>query len=483
MSIESIDYLSENIEGSLQIGLDIVDTSNTKSTSKSPHDIRYNPMYWTSCTHYFGIDNNYLYTNIQYTTGFSSNIFIINNNGVLNPKYKIDGTSTASQIRNQLYQLIFKSFDSQNFTPSGIITEIIDNPYPNVYFNKNVTTQIKLSTTYRGILTEQMQHAIDNFKLEQDNKLQAYKAKQEFFKTTVQEYNINDNRFNDDLQIILESPLLNHQDFYNQIIVNYPKLNHDFINAVKSYFQLNNPKYKENIVWKQEIKNACQYKTGVDVISKEFHSNFFYIYIDDKTLQRFFNRLRTGKTTTKYLFKHALGLLYINGKFKVTIDDIFYYMMIIIEKYMIQLDTHALVDSKDNEKTVGINKMIADIKKLSEDESYTKSLNDIRAKTRNGCMFPAGWTTTMKSEWKEKNKVERNAGNKQKERKDKGDKHMFTKANDNQSRIGMKYKKELNVELMMRILELRKEGKTLEEIGNEMGMNKMKVSRLLKKMQ
>lgn len=471
---------NENLDSNLQIGLDIVDTSNTKSTSKSPHDIRYNPMYWKSCTHYFTIDNNYIYTNIQYTTGYSSNISIIDINGVLNPKFKIDGTSTASQIRNQLYQLIFKSFDAAHFNPSGIITEIIDNPYPNVYFNKNVTPQIKLSTTYRGILTEQMQHAIDNYKLEQEKKLQAFKAKQEFFKTTVQEYNITDDRFNDDLQIILESPLLNHQDFYNQIIVNHSKLNHDFINAVKSYFQLNNPKYKENIVWKQEIKNPCQYRTGVDVINKDFHSNFFYIYIDDKTLQRFFNRLRTGKTTTKYLFKYALGLLYINGKFKVNIDDIFYYMMIIIEKYMIQLDTHALVDSKDNEKTVGIEKMLADIKKLSEDENYTKSLSDIRAKTRNGCMFPVGWTDTMKSEWKENNKVERNDG---KQRKDKGEKHMVIKTINNQSRVGMKYKKELNVELMTRILELRKDGKTLEEIGKEMGMNKMKVSRLLKKLE
>lgn len=486
----SISYLyHENNSASPNMDASPNDILLGKPINKRIIDRTFNPMYWVEATHKFTLSGQYQYTNIRYTDGHQQNITIIDEDYKINKKYKMDDSTTASYIRTELFKLIAASYDPTNFVNSRFLTQIIDHPYPTVEWRDGVTRRITLRTAFEGEISPELQNRFDEHdrirQAEIQERIRKALEKKSYFEQSSQ-YNLDEQKFTNQLVIKTDAPILDSADFYNQIIFpnqQKPSLNHDFINIAKEFFRIRDNKYNKSFRWQQQITTPCYYKFGIDQISTSsntIHENTFYIFFNDSILQNYFKYAKPSKSTTQYIFKHSLGLLYINGYREVNIDDIFFAMLVFIEKYFIQINRHDIkAMDKGVEKEMSFTKLISNIKQMCEEISWIKALNDIRGKSKNGCLFPDRWNEEDKRNWKEINNIER------KERKDKGGKHMFTKANDNKSRIGMKYNKkektQERIELARRILALQLEGKSYSQIKDILKISKTQISRILKK--
>lgn len=488
----------------LNLDADLGDLNKSKSITKRIIDRTYNPMYWIEATHKFTLSGQYQYTNIRYTDGHQQNIIIIDENGKINKKYKMDDATTASYIRTELFKLISLSYDVNNFSNSRLLTQIIDHPYQTSEWRDGVTRKITLRTIYEGELTNEIQNRFEEYDRIKQSELQERirKAleKKSFFEQS-KNYNLDEQKFTNQLIIKQESPLLDSTDFYNEVIFpnqNKPALNHDFINTVKEFFKSRSNRYKNTFRWQMQITRPCHYKFGIDQISANsdtVHSNTFFLFFNDTILQSYFKSARPSKTTTQYIFKHALGLLYMNEYNEVNIDDIFFAMMIFIEKYFIQTNRHEIKNrDKGVEKEMSFIKLISNIKQMSNEISWIKTLNDIRGKSKNGCLFPDGWSDTDKEEWKEINGIERKEHSKRNDKGQKRDRYTMSEDAIERNRLlaekrrGTKYKKSIEKRMdeertLMRILELKKEGYSINGIVKEMGISKSTVQRKLKEIE
>lgn len=476
------------MEHNLLVGLSEPDISNSKSIGRC-YDGTLNPMQWTKCIHRFKLDHSYSHTDIILLNGDIRSFCILDSDGTLNPKFHISSPSVADNIRLELYNLIFASYSE--FTSDGVLKRTITHPYINAEWTGTVTTKIELCSTYQGNLTEEQKEILDNYKKEQDR----IKAELEIIREEKKK------KFKIASEFDVESlpnlpcipsaaaPFIDSGDFYSKIKLNGINLKfnnfvvtHSYIDAIKAAFREFNPsRYDVDIKWRMNIENPVCYKYGVNQVSDDFYSKF-YIYYNDDVIRGFFtSNMKLGKSLSWRLYYWSLGLLYINGKLNddTNIDDVFYYMMCFIEKYFIQNNVHAIQEvnkaNRNDIKIMSIEKLISNIRQYQREISVLEVLNFVRGKTKNGCLFPKGWSSEEKKKWKESHDIERQGRN------DKGGKHMFKKGTNNQSRIGMKYKKKLDVELITRIINLKKDNKSFREISEILGIPKSNVMRLYNK--
>lgn len=249
--------------------------------------------------------------------------------------------------------------------------------------------------------------------------------------------------------------------------------------------------------WTTSPIRPCHYKYGIEQSSEQFDINSYYIYFSDAGISTWLSDKATRQNSAKFLFRLGIALLYTNGYLtnlnNVSADLIIYAILTVLQKYFI----HGISNGTDWIPDMNLEKFLRNVIKFCKEDTIKESLDAIKA-NRNGCVFPKDWTADMKKEWKEKNGIKRNNGQKQKERSDKGikrgkqvhkshKKHKqhkqhkeHTKPNmDNQSRIGMKYNKG-NEELIDRAKRLKQEGLTLDEIVSEIGKSKSTIRRWLK---
>lgn len=456
------------------------------------YDPTYNPTTWVKCIHHFDLSHKYSYTDIFYLNGTIRKICIIDSNGKINPNYDLTGTSTACNIRRFLYDLIADSYTE--FNQDLIIKRVIEHPYLNAEYLGTVTTRIEMISVYQGNLTEEQQFLVNTYKAEQERIKKEIEKKRDDKKLAFIEaskYDCASVDCDNIPTVLLDGPFVNSDDFYSKIKLNGIHISfnnfivtHSYIDSIKAAFKEFNPsRYDIDIKWQMNVENPSYYRYGVNQTTKDFNEKF-YIYYNDKVIKNFFSdNMKLGKSISWKLYYWTIGLLYINNRLneETNLDDIFYFMMCFIEKYFIQNNVHVIQEvneaNRNDIKMMSIEKLISNIKQYQREIDILDVLNFVRGKTKNGCLFPKGWTAEQKREWKENNNIER------RERKDKGGKHMFKKGTTNQSKIGMKYKKQLDIELLTKILELRKEGKTFKEISNVMDIPKSTIIRLYKKVE
>lgn len=497
----SIKYLFQSSDG-LSIGLsqNELDNDGWKST-KRIFDNTLNPMYWSVCMHRFNLNKSYAYTDIILLNGDKRKFVIIDENGKINPKYDITSNSTASRIRLELYNLIGLSYTE--FNPTGIISRILEHPYKTAEWRGTVTDKIEMTTTFQANLTPEQQLIVEQYKAEQ-NKIKAeldaiQDKKKQIYKDSTEFDASSDNCTNIPI-ISSEAHFIKSGNFYERIKLHGINLKfntfvvtHSYIDAIKKAFtEFDSERYNVDIKWKINLTEPAYYKFGINQISDEF-SKKFYIYYNDNVISNFFtkiknNQTKLGKALAWRLYYWTIGLMYINNKLdnNTNIDDIFFYMMCFIEKYFIKNNVHAIQEvnkaNKNDIKIMSIEKLISNIIDYQKEIDILEILNFIRGKSKNGCLFPDGWTDKQKREWKESNNIERK---KHKERKDKGEKHMFKEEKANQSKVGMKYdksdKNQEKIDLARQILKLQLEGKSYSDITEELKVSRGQISKILKK--
>lgn len=252
--------------------------------------------------------------------------------------------------------------------------------------------------------------------------------------------------------------------------------------------------------WTTNPIRPCHYKYGIEQTSEQFDINSYYIYFSDAGISSWLSDTATRQNSAKFLFRLGIALLYTNGYLTnsnnelniVSTDLIIYAILTVLRKYFIKGQSNGTDWIPD----MNLEKFLRNVVKLCQEDTIKESLDAIKA-NRNGCVFPKDWTADMKKEWKDKNGIKRNNGQKQKERSDKGikrgtqvhkqhkshKKHKHhkehTKPNmDNQSRIGMKYNKG-NEELIERAKQLKQEGLSNAKIGEILNVSGKTIGRWL----
>lgn len=444
---------------------DAILLNSTGSAEKHIRDNSLNPKYIKSVYHLFDIDTlEYRYSTIVYTKTRIKNLTKAPSTKRINLlEYRNKVAKNA--IRDLIFDSIFKPIES------SIIIETNYNVYGLTNTNKiKSEKQIIIKSNLWELQSDTTTSTTDN---SIDTTVEITNSKAEYHKS---KSNIDTTEF----------PIIDSSSLITNVILDeikdYSLVRQSTINSILT-------KYNDiiNIDWKwiETINHPCYYKHGIEQTNTHFDNNSYFIYFNDKIIRNWIATNATRSNFTKLIFRYGIALLYINEylttkKDKLTVDLVVYSVLTILQKYFIQ-NISIEKNGVDWIRDANLSKFIRKIMQYCEEIDCIKDALDNIKSDRNGCMFPAGWTTTMKSEWKSANGVKRNDGNKQKERKDKGEKHMFTKANNNQSRIGMKYKKELNVELIMRILELRNQGLSFKKIGDELGMSKSNVIKIFNK--
>lgn len=249
--------------------------------------------------------------------------------------------------------------------------------------------------------------------------------------------------------------------------------------------------------WTTSPIRPCHYKYGIEQTSDIFDINSYYIYFSDAGISSWLSNKATHKNSAKFLFRLGIALLYTNGYLtngnSISTDLIVYAILTVLKKYFI----HGISNGTDWIPDMSLEKFLRNVIKFCQEDTIKESLDAIKA-NRNGCVFPKDWTTDMKKEWKDRNGVKRNNGEKQKERSDKGikrgtqvhkkhKKHKQHKqhkqhkshGNDNRSRVGMKYNKG-NEELIEKARELKKEGMSNSKIGEILNVSGKTIGRWLK---
>lgn len=471
MSNESIFYLFHEKSGSLSLDtpLDELNKNGQDGHSNiSARDNTLNPKYIREVHHVFDIENGaYRYSVIIYTKSRIKNL-------TKEPKARwinlLDYKAKHKLAKNEYRDLIFSTITTLTTNESVII-----NTDYNIYGITNIDKinserQIKItSNLWQTLIDKSELERLDNERKEQLEKSAAkQQAKQEYHqaKSTLSQsvFPIID-RENKITEAIIDE--LNDYDIVRLSTIN---------RIIEKYNAIIGIEFK----WQEEIIRPCYYKHGIEQTSKEFDANSYFIYFNDRNIRGWISNKADRKNATKLLFRFAIALLYINGyltdsekKERLTTDLVVYSAMIILQKYFIQ----GKENGNDWIKDMNLIKFIRKIEQFCEESGTIKDSLDGVKSDRNGCLFPDEWTEEEKRNWKEINNIER------KERKDKGGTHMFTKVNDNQSRIGMKYKKQLDVELLTRIIQMRKEGLSFQKIGTELKMSKSNVIKLYNKVQ
>lgn len=476
MSNESISYLFHEKSGSLSLDTPLDELNKTGQdghSNISTRDNTLNPKYIREVHHVFDTENGaYRYSVIIYTKSRIKNL-------TKEPKARwinlLEYKANHKLAKNEYRDLIFSTITTLTTNEPVII-----NTDYNIYGISNIDKiiserQIRItSNLWETLIDKSELERLDNERKEQ---LEKYAAKQQ----AKQEYHQAKSNLSPSV-----FPIIDRENTITKAIMaeldDYDIVRLSTINRIiEKYNAIIGIEFK----WQEEIIRPCYYKHGIEQTSKEFDANSYFIYFNDRNIRGWISNKADRKNATKLLFRFAIALLYINGyltdsekKKRLTTDLVVYSAMIILQKYFIQ----GKESGNDWIKDMNLIKFIRKIEQFCEENNTIKNntvkdaLDGVKS-DRNGCLFPDEWTEEEKRNWKEINNIEK------KERKDKNGKHMFKKANDNQSRVGMKYKKQLNVELLMRILKLRKEGKTMEEIAAIMETNKMKISRLMRKIE
>ena len=249
--------------------------------------------------------------------------------------------------------------------------------------------------------------------------------------------------------------------------------------------------------WTTNPIRPCHYKNGIEQTSEQFDINSYYIYFSDAGISSWLSDKATRQNSAKFLFRLGIALLYTNGYLTnsnnelntISADLIIYALLTVLHKYFIR----GISNGTDWIPDMNLEKFLRNAIKFCKEDTIKESLDAIKA-NRNGCVFPKDWTADMKKEWKDKNGVLRNNGQKQKERSDKGikrgkqvhKKHKQHKKHkehskpnmDNQSRIGMKYNKG-NEALIKKARELKKEGMINSKIGEILNVSGKTIGRWL----
>lgn len=447
-----------------------LNTDKSEASKISLHNNTLNPKYISHVYHVFDLETHeYQHSAITYTNTRIKNLKKAPKSCWINLiEYKEKHRLSKNAFRDIIFDSVYNLKTNEKI--------IIDTNY-NIYgitdtIKKSAEQRIIIASNYWECFITPEEREKNNIEIEKQRQLALAKqqAKQEYHQA---KSNLSPNLF----------PIIDRENTITEAIISelnsYDIVRLSTINRIiEKYNAIIGIEWK----WQEEIIRPCYYKHGIEQTSKKFDANSYFIYFNDRNIRGWISNKADRKNATKLLFRFAIALLYINGyltdsekREKLTTDLVVYSALIILQKYFIQ----GRENGNDWIKDMNLIKLVRKLEQFCEENGTIKDALDGVKSDKNRCLFPDGWTEEEKRNWKEINNIER------KERKDKGEKHNMTKriATDNKSKIGMKYKKALDVELLTRVLEMRREGKTMEEIATIMGTNKMKISRLMRKIE